>query len=106
VRQAAVARELTKLHEEVRRGTVADLARYWTAEAARGEIVLCVGPPAGEPLMAVGDAVEEVLRLVRAGASLSGAAATVAHQGGLSRRALYAEALGRRGAEDQLSGGD
>ena len=44
-REAAVARELTKLHEEVRRGTPGELAQ-WAAEAApRGEMVVLVGPP-------------------------------------------------------------
>lgn len=41
-RRAAVARELSKLHEEVRRGTLAELAAHFAATAARGEIVLCV----------------------------------------------------------------
>lgn len=41
-RRAAVARELSKLHEEVRRGTLAELAAHFAGTAARGEIVLCV----------------------------------------------------------------
>ena len=41
-RRAAVARELSKLHEEVLRGTLAELAAHFAATAARGEIVLCV----------------------------------------------------------------
>ena len=46
VRQAVVARELTKLHEEVRRGSLADLARHYTAAATpKGEVVLLIGPP-------------------------------------------------------------
>ena len=95
-RPAAVARELTKLHEEVRRGTVAELAQYWSALPPRGEIVLLVGPADAAPAMDVEDAVEEVLRLVDAGAALPAATALVARRGGLSRRRLYAETVGRR----------
>jgi 16S rRNA (cytidine1402-2'-O)-methyltransferase len=44
-RQAAVARELTKLHEDVRRGPLADLARSFKADSPKGEVVIVVGPP-------------------------------------------------------------
>lgn len=44
-REAAVARELTKLHEDVRRGTLSDLAQGFAAEAPKGEVVIVVGPP-------------------------------------------------------------
>src|SRR5580693_5227835 len=43
-RPIAVCRELTKLHEEVRRGTAAELAAYYSEHAPRGEVVLVVGP--------------------------------------------------------------
>lgn len=94
-RPAAVARELTKLHEEVVRGTVEELAERFAASPPRGEVVLCVGPPVAVAANTDG-ALEEVLRLVRAGTPLSTAAATVAHQMGASRRDLYARALDRR----------
>ena len=45
-REAAVARELTKLHEEVRRGTLAELAQWATEAAPKGEMVILVGPAA------------------------------------------------------------
>jgi len=45
-RPAVVARELTKLHEEVRRGTLGELAASSAGEKARGEVVVVVGPPA------------------------------------------------------------
>ena len=44
-REVAVARELTKLHEECRGGTAAELAAHYTAHPAKGEIVLLIGPP-------------------------------------------------------------
>jgi 16S rRNA (cytidine1402-2'-O)-methyltransferase len=44
-RDAAVARELTKLHEEVRRGTPADLAEWAAGTRPKGEMVVLVGPP-------------------------------------------------------------
>lgn len=43
-RRAIVARELTKLHEEVRRGTLAELAAYYTEHPPRGEVVIVVAP--------------------------------------------------------------
>lgn len=48
-RAAAVARELTKLHEEVRRGTLGELAAYYEAHPPRGEITIVVGARTGEP---------------------------------------------------------
>ncbi len=47
-RDAAVARELTKRFEEVRRGTLADLAAHYQQQQARGEITVLVGPPPDE----------------------------------------------------------
>lgn len=47
-RQAAVARELTKKFEEIRRGTVAELAEHYGADGARGEVVIILGPRAEE----------------------------------------------------------
>jgi len=49
-RPAAVARELTKLHEEIRRGTLAELTAYYTEHPARGEIVIVVGPRTARPV--------------------------------------------------------
>lgn len=44
-REAAICRELTKVHEEVRRGKLHDLARFYSSERARGELVVVIGPP-------------------------------------------------------------
>lgn len=100
-RPAAVARELTKVHEEVVRGTVLELARHFT-QPPRGEIVLCVaaraalpgGCPAGEDPSGVGggaldEAVQAVRRRQAGGVRLSEAVAVTAAERGLSRRRLY-----------------
>jgi 16S rRNA (cytidine1402-2'-O)-methyltransferase len=94
-RRAAVCRELTKLHEEVRRGTLAELTA-WAHEGVRGEIVVVVeGAPArGIPFP---DAVTQVLELVRAGDRLKDASAEVSAQTGHSSRELYQAALAVRG---------
>lgn len=88
-RLAAVCRELTKLHEEIVRGSLAELAA--ADIAARGEFVIVVGP--GEPTGQAADAVTlaraEVERLVAEGAARGDAARRVAASTGLPRRALY-----------------
>lgn len=93
-RPAAVCRELTKLHEEVARGSLAELAERF-ADGARGEIVLVVG---GAPARAasISEAVAEALALVAAGASLRDATAEVAAASGVSRGDLYRAALAAR----------
>jgi len=97
-RPAAVARELTKLHEETRRATLTALAdHYAAAEAPKGEIVIVVGPPppAAKPAAETLDAM-----ILDALAGLSGkdAAAAVAVEARLPRREVYARALRLAGA--------
>ncbi|WP_193128738.1 16S rRNA (cytidine(1402)-2'-O)-methyltransferase [Gulosibacter sediminis] len=93
-RQAVVCRELTKLHEEVRRGTCAELAQ-WAGEGVRGEIVLVLaGAEARE--VQLDEAVAEVLRLAAGGLRLKDAAAEVEARTGLRKRALYDAALAAR----------
>jgi len=88
LRPVAVCRELTKLHEEVVRGTAAELAERYAGEPPRGEVVLVVGPaaPAGADLAAALDALR---RLVEAGAKPRPAAAAVAELTGVPANALY-----------------
>ena len=90
-RPAAVARELTKRFEEVRRGGLVALAGYYGREAARGEITVVVGPGGEEG----GDAedLDGQLRRALAGASVRDAAAVVAAATGLPRKVVYARAL-------------
>ena len=97
-RPAAVARELTKLHEEIRRGRLADLAaHYRNAGPPRGETVVVVGPV--EPTTP--DQAEVDGRLLTALAELGvrDAAAKVAAETGMARGELYRRALAIRGEE-------
>ncbi|MBB5733030.1 16S rRNA (cytidine1402-2'-O)-methyltransferase [Altererythrobacter atlanticus] len=95
-REVAVAREITKLHEECRTGTAAELAAHYAEFPPRGEIVLMVGPP-GEQVSSADDA-DEMLREALADMKPSQAAAFVAKSTGLDRKALYARALELREA--------
>jgi 16S rRNA (cytidine1402-2'-O)-methyltransferase len=87
-REVAVCRELTKLHEEVVRGTAAELAARYAVEPPRGEIVLVLGPATVAPadLAAPLDALR---RLVAAGAKPRPAASVVAELTGVGANALY-----------------
>jgi len=92
-RRAAVCRELTKLHEEVARGTLEDLAARF-ADGARGEIVLVVeGAPAPSATGDLPAAVATVLELAAGGVRLKEAAADVAAATGFGARELYEAAI-------------
>jgi 16S rRNA (cytidine1402-2'-O)-methyltransferase len=95
-RPAAVARELTKLHEEVRRDRLAVLAEHYRiAGPPRGEIVIVVGPPAAAPPALEGEALDAELDKALATMSLRDATEAVARARGLPRRLVYARALAR-----------
>jgi 16S rRNA (cytidine1402-2'-O)-methyltransferase len=89
-REAAVARELTKLHEEVRRGALGVLARGYEDGPPRGEVVIVVAAP-GES--AVDFDVDEWLRGALSDMSVRDAASAVAIEAGVSRRDAYRRAL-------------
>lgn len=92
-RPAAVAREMTKLHEEVRRdGLKALAAHYAEAGAPKGEVVVVAGPPAAAAPPSA-DAVDAQLRAALRQSGVREAAAAVAAATGLPRRRLYARAL-------------
>jgi 16S rRNA (cytidine1402-2'-O)-methyltransferase len=86
-RPVAICRELTKLHEEVVRGTAAEVAARF-AEAPRGEVTLVLGTGARSATGSA-DAVEAVRELVEAGAARGRAADVVARLTGVARNELY-----------------
>jgi 16S rRNA (cytidine1402-2'-O)-methyltransferase len=91
-RRAVVARELTKLHEEVRRGTLAELADAVAANPTRGEYVIVIGPAVRDDTeisVADGEISSALERALAAGASRRDAAAGVAAQLGVARRRVY-----------------
>jgi 16S rRNA (cytidine1402-2'-O)-methyltransferase len=92
-REAVVARELTKLFEETRRGTLDGLAAHYAANGPpKGEIVVVVAPPSGDT--APGDAaLDDRLAVALQSESVRDAAAAVAAATGLPRRCVYARAL-------------
>jgi 16S rRNA (cytidine1402-2'-O)-methyltransferase len=91
-RPAAVARELTKMFEEVRRGPLSKLAaHYGQAGPPKGEVVVVVGP--ASPAAPETAGLDERLRRALAGMSLRDAANAVAEATGLPRRQVYARAL-------------
>lgn len=95
-RRAVVCRELTKLHEEVVRGTLAELRAWAESVQVRGEIAIVVaGAEAAEPESAE-NLVEKVQALVDGGMRLKQAAAAIAEETGASKRELYEATLAAR----------
>jgi 16S rRNA (cytidine1402-2'-O)-methyltransferase len=88
-RPAAVCRELTKTHEEVRRGTLEELAS-WAADGVRGEITLVVGgAPAAPVALSPSELAAEVAAEEAAGATRKDAIRAVVVRTGLPRRTVY-----------------
>ena len=97
-RPAAVARELTKRFEEVRRATLPELAAHYATAPARGEITLVIGPPPTEAEEAPD--LDTLLRRELASSSMKQAVANVTASTGLGRKQVYARALALRGAPE------
>jgi 16S rRNA (cytidine1402-2'-O)-methyltransferase len=89
-RPVVVCRELTKLHEEVRRGTAGELAEHYGEHPARGEVVLVLGGTP-EQTMALEDALGALRAVVAAGARARPAATALAKLTGLHANELYRE---------------
>ena len=87
-RRITLNRELTKLHEEVWEGSLAEAVDEWTEDRARGEITIVVAPT-GDRTSSFADAVAGAAELVAQGVSVSQAAREMAELSGLSRRELY-----------------
>ncbi|MDR1960711.1 MAG: 16S rRNA (cytidine(1402)-2'-O)-methyltransferase [Gracilibacteraceae bacterium] len=97
-RRAAVARELTKLHQELCAGTVAELAERFAGQPPRGECCLLVAPPeTAPPLPAAEEIIARLEELAAAGLSIREAKALVAEDYGLSKREIYRLWLENRG---------
>ena len=96
-RPVALCRELTKLHEETVRTTLAQAAAYYAANEPRGEYVLVVAgrPRQYLPQLTLEEGVERVLRLREGGMKMKDAVRQVADDTGLSRNELYNAALQR-----------
>ncbi|NMO00624.1 16S rRNA (cytidine(1402)-2'-O)-methyltransferase [Gordonia sp. TBRC 11910] len=94
-RRAVVCRELTKTYEEIRRGTLGELAG-WAADGVRGEITVVVAP-ADAVDADPADLVDQVEALVAQGDRLKDACGQVATEAGVSRRELYEAVLAARG---------
>ncbi len=93
-REAAICRELTKLHEEVRRGSLAELARHYAGDAeTRGEFVVVIAPPADEAGLAGDGDVDDMLRAALGRVSVKDAVGEVATATGRPRREIYQRAL-------------
>lgn len=95
-RAAAVCRELTKQHEEVRRGGLAELAG-WAAAGVRGEITVVLAGAAPAAPVAVAELTGRVEDLVAGGRRLRDAVAEVAAAAGVGRNALYEAVVAARG---------
>ena len=99
-RPAAVARELTKRFETIRRGTLVDLAaQYAVEDKPKGEIVILVAPASGEQGVIGDDEIDARLIEELKARSARDAAALVAADLGLPRRRVYARALHLAGGE-------
>jgi 16S rRNA (cytidine1402-2'-O)-methyltransferase len=91
-RPTAVCRELTKLHEEVRRGSASELAEHYRANPPRGEVALVIGSaPAVAARLA--DALAALREIVAAGARARPAAGAVARLTGIAANELYRELM-------------
>jgi len=99
-RTAVMARELTKLHEEVARGEVAELAALVASRELKGEVVLLVGPPSRDRVDAAdapngADLRAQVDALVARGATRKDAVRAVSDRTGVARNVVYDAAVAK-----------
>src|SRR5262249_38311851 len=92
-RDAAICRELTKLHEEITRASLSELARQADTLETRGEFVLVIGPPSPDRSAMTQDALDDLLRRQLATNSVKDAVAHAVELSGRPRREIYARAL-------------
>ena len=98
-RPAAVAREMTKRFEEVRRGSLGALGTHYASAEARGEICIVVGPAEAEAVVSDAEVTAQLRAALDSGLSVKDAAEAVAKATGRKRRDVYREALGMLGQQ-------
>jgi 16S rRNA (cytidine1402-2'-O)-methyltransferase len=99
-RDAAICREMTKLHEDIKRAPVAELAQAADALETRGEFVLVIGPPAAGTQIMAQDQLDDLLRSQLLHHSVKDAVAHAVELSGRPRREIYARALELAGEAD------
>src|SRR5207237_1947460 len=92
-REAAICREMTKMHEEIRRAPLSELARGASELETRGEFVLVVGPPAADAQAMTDAALDDLLRVQLGRSRVKDAVAHAVKLSGRPRRQAYARAL-------------
>ena len=92
-REAAICRELTKLHEEIRRAPLAELAAEAAALETRGEFVLVIGPPPADASMITKEGLDALLLAALRRGSVKDAVTEAVELSGRPRREVYARAL-------------
>src|ERR1700759_1789250 len=92
-RDAAICREMTKMHEEIRRAPVSELARSADSLETRGEFVLVIGPPAANARIMAQHDLDDLLRSALQRDSVKDAVAHAVEVSGRPRREIYARAL-------------
>jgi 16S rRNA (cytidine1402-2'-O)-methyltransferase len=103
-RDAAICRELTKLHEQITRAPVSELADAAATLETRGEFVLVVGPPRADEQAMTQDDLDDLLRSSLAQDSVKDSVAHAVELSGRPRREVYARALAL--AKEDRGGGD
>jgi 16S rRNA (cytidine1402-2'-O)-methyltransferase len=93
MREAAICRELTKLHEEIRRATLPQLAEAADQRETRGEFVLVIGPPPANADVLTAEALDDLLREALLHHSVKDTVAHAVELSGRPRREVYARAL-------------
>jgi 16S rRNA (cytidine1402-2'-O)-methyltransferase len=92
-RDGAICREMTKMHEDIRRAPVSELALSADSLETRGEFVLVIGPPPAGATVMAGDALDDLLRTSLRRDSVKDAVAHAVELSGRPRREIYARAL-------------
>jgi 16S rRNA (cytidine1402-2'-O)-methyltransferase len=92
-RDGAICREMTKMHEDIRRANVSELAKTADTLETRGEFVLVIGPPPADAAVMAGHELDDLLRASLQRDSVKDAVAHAVELSGRPRREIYARAL-------------